>query len=108
MPERQAPWVYDFRIQGTSQTQDRIVKTLNEHGIAARHAFKLMSSQAEYSACRRVGGGMAEAASREVIYLPLTLASAEICARTFELVFDVTAVAHDICCANDERKEDTT
>lgn len=49
LPKRQSPWVYDIRIPGiTKEWQDKIVKTLNEKGIQARHGFKPISSQVEY------------------------------------------------------------
>lgn len=73
MPARQAPWVYDIRIQGmTGSEQDSVVAELNKAGIAARHSFKPGTSQLEYRGCKG-NGDAARAASREVIYLPLTL-----------------------------------
>ena len=73
MPRRDAPWVYDIRIPGlTGDRQDAIVAALNAAGIAARHAFKPMSEQLEFKACRVVGNGNAARLAREIIYLPLT------------------------------------
>lgn len=66
MPFRDAPWVYDMLVD----EPDRAVETLNAAGIAARRAFKPMSSQEEYSRYRRFGIGRAYAASRSVLYLP--------------------------------------
>lgn len=75
MPARKVCWVYDVRIPGlTNQEQDRIVNTLNSQGIAARHAFKPMSHQPEYTSriySKAFVGPVAERASREVIYLPV-------------------------------------
>lgn len=88
-PPREAVWVYDLRVSGmTSETQDRVVRTLREAGIQARHGFKPMHAQTEFKDCRRVGGENAERASREVIYLPVapgstTRADAE---RAFALI----------------------
>lgn len=73
MPPRDVPWVYDLRIPGIShQLQDRIVKDLQEKGIAARHCFKPMSAQEEYCGKDVPVGPHAFLASREVLYLPLT------------------------------------
>lgn len=73
MPERDAPWVYDFRIPGLKNlTQNRIVTNLQDCGVAARHGFKPMSLQDEYRAeATSFGYGKAYEAAREVIYLPL-------------------------------------
>lgn len=74
MPERQVPWVFDIRIPSITYTeQDAIVKTLQGVGVPARHAFKPMHAQTEFRNSRVVGNvGEVLAASREVIYLPLT------------------------------------
>jgi perosamine synthetase len=73
MPPRAAPWCYDVRLPGlTSERQGVLVRRLNEVGIAARHAFKPCHVQPEYAGCRVVGGRVAEQASIEGIYLPLT------------------------------------
>ena len=70
MPSRDAPWVYDLRIPGLQgEQQTRIVRALNESGIAARHGFKPMHAQEEYKNCKRIGGEQAEKAAREVFYL---------------------------------------
>lgn len=75
MPKRDANWVYDLCIPHlTTQKQDKIVQTLRKIGIEARHGFKPMHTQPEYSDCRCVkqgGWSIAEVASREMIYLPL-------------------------------------
>jgi perosamine synthetase len=78
MPRRDCPWVYDLRIKGMTKVQQgKAVKVLNQEGIAARHAFKLMSDQAEFRDCKmvaadRTNGAAVRLASKEVIYLPLT------------------------------------
>lgn len=81
MPARDAVWVYDLRIPGMSQgEQDRLVKTLNAEGIAARHAFKPMSEQEEYKTgvgSRGSQNSNAYRLSREVIYLPVSPAMDE-------------------------------
>ena len=72
MPPRDAPWVYDIKIPGmTADRQTELVRRLNDAGIAARHAFKPLSSQPEYREARYVGTRRAYALAREVIYLPL-------------------------------------
>lgn len=76
MPRRDAPWVYDLRIKEmTSVQQNEIISALKGVGVQARHAFKPMSQQPEFSCCRAVGPerqwGSCMAA-KEVIYLPLT------------------------------------
>jgi dTDP-4-amino-4,6-dideoxygalactose transaminase len=70
MPKRDAVWVYDLRIHGMTQAQqDSIVTQLNQQGIAARHAFKPMTSQPEYLSTGR--SEIAPVMSCEVIYLPV-------------------------------------
>lgn len=85
-PDRSVVWVYDVRIPGmTVEEQDRVVAHLRSLGIEARHGFKPMTSQAEYSQ-HKFGNGMRNArdtrnnedvhpnaykASREVVYLPV-------------------------------------
>lgn len=89
MPSRDAVWVYDFRIPGLSSPhQDILVRTLNDAGIAARHAFKPMSMQAEYKSCRKVGPGITQQMSREVIYLPVQpgITTQEQAQRTFSML----------------------
>lgn len=74
MPPRDAPWVYDLRLRGHADKLDSVVRTLRESGIEARHGFKPMSWQKEFSRCRLVKGErhVAGLAAREVMYLPLT------------------------------------
>lgn len=73
MPPRDAVWIYDVRIPGmTSDMQTRVVKSLRDMGVQARHGFKPMHTQEEFTGCRRVGGSNAEKASVEVIYLPVS------------------------------------
>jgi dTDP-4-amino-4,6-dideoxygalactose transaminase len=72
MPPRDAPWVYDLRVPGmTRARQDRVVRSLNEAGVGARHGFKPLSQQPEYRPLRRGTGPVADRASGEVIYLPI-------------------------------------
>ncbi len=73
MPERDAPWVYDLRVKGMTQDQQReVVKGLQAMGVPARHGFKPMSHQAEYRTGGRWCNPVAGQAATEVIYLPLT------------------------------------
>lgn len=73
MPPRASNWVYDFRVKSMKyHAQDAVVKKLQEAGIAARHAFKPMTSQSEFSACELHGGETAYKLSQEVVYLPLS------------------------------------
>ncbi len=70
MPPRMVCWVYDLRIPGMAEeTQDRVIRLLNESGIPARHAFKPMSRQPEYSG--RYKRLNAHLLSSEVIYFPI-------------------------------------
>ena len=70
MPSRTVDWVYDIRVPGmTYAQQDVLVRSLNQHGIAARHAFKPMSSQVEF---KQSQNDNALRLSKEVIYLPVT------------------------------------
>lgn len=75
LPPRDAVWVYDLRIPGmTRAIQDRIVAALSEVGIQARHAFKPMHEQLEFTRCTAVGPDRhwgACMAAKEVIYLPV-------------------------------------
>ena len=78
MPPRLAPWVYDIRIPSlTEEKQSLLVRALKDCCIEARHAFKPMSCQEEYEYCPTYpaigASSKALIASREVLYLPLTL-----------------------------------
>ena len=69
------PWVYPLRIVGLDRPgQHQLVKQLNEAGIAARHGFKSMLLQAEYSHLRERTYKCTNAMSiqSEIIYLPLS------------------------------------
>lgn len=75
LPSRLTPWVYDLRIPGlTIPKLDRIISTLREHHIDARHSFKPMSSQEEYRKCgwERHDTPSAYIAANEVFYLPIS------------------------------------
>ncbi len=87
MPPRDAVWVYDLRIPGlTSEVQDKIVKSLNEVGIAARHGFKPLRRQQEYAKGQDTSEWQSDVASREVIYLPVHPGVTE---KQIELAFEV-------------------
>lgn len=93
LPPRDAVWVYDFMVPGmTSQEQMRVVRALWAEGIQARHAFKPMHDQAEYSKCRVVGGQTrsfnSELMSRSVIYLPVVpgQVTRDDCRKAFEVI----------------------
>ena len=78
MSRRDAPWVYDFRVGGmTAEQQDRAVRKIQALGIPARHCFKPCHLQPEYRRCRVVSRGRAGVASKEVIYVPFSLAHGE-------------------------------
>lgn len=71
MPDRESPWVYDFRIRGMGrETQGKLIHELREEGIQARHGFKPISTQEEYKNHCAVGVE-ALIVSNEVIYLPI-------------------------------------
>lgn len=95
MPRRDAPWVYDFRVRMTEEKQNELVRTLNEAGIAARHAFKPMHRQREFVANAGYAATMrmtrpwnSTIASREVVYLPIQpgVTTREDCRRAFDVV----------------------
>lgn len=88
MLPRDIPWVYDLRISGLRQLQDRLVNTLKEEGVAARHAFKPMSIQQEFSYCPTFTRGQARRASEEIIYLPIqpNVTSDSYCKRALDVV----------------------
>lgn len=70
MPPRTVHWVHDIRIKGlTSPVQDYIVRECRNRGVEARHGFKPMSDQPEFS--NRKVELNARKLSQEVIYLPL-------------------------------------
>ena len=70
MPPRMVCWVYDLRIPGmTEETQDRVIRLLNESEIPARHAFKPMSRQTEYLG--KYKHLNAHRLSSEVVYFPV-------------------------------------
>ena len=70
MPSRTVNWVYDICVPGmTYAQQDILVRSLNHSGVAARHAFKPMSAQAEFKQPHNTN---ALRLSKEVIYLPIT------------------------------------
>lgn len=74
MPQRDVVWVYDIRLP-SGTLLNPLIKQLNQDGIAARHSFKVMSSQEEY---QYHDEGFAKSSpnarrlSQEVIYLPVT------------------------------------
>lgn len=71
MPERVVPWVYDLRIPGMDYTlQYKLIHALQTEGIAARHCFKPMSTQKEFSTYGDPGPNALKA-SAEVVYLPI-------------------------------------
>jgi len=68
MPKRKVCWVYDVRL-GANQHINGVVQRINKAGYAARHGFKPMSMQPEYSGV--YSHLQAYAASRNVMYLPV-------------------------------------
>lgn len=90
MPKRQAPWVYDFRVPGTTpDQQNHAVWKLQQVGVPARHCFKPMSQQPEYKHCKVYGNGNALRLSREIIYVPFSMNLPFPEARIFETVKSV-------------------
>lgn len=89
---RQCPWVYDFRIPGINYyTQGRVVKSLQDAGIPARHGFKSMHRQEEYCGCTFVKSGpfaRSSLLSSEIIYLPIQpgVTTAQECKRAFDIL----------------------
>lgn len=70
---REAVWVYDVRVPGMlPEMQTAAVRRLREAGIEARYGFKPMTSLREFYDANSLNSSAA-AASREVIYLPVTL-----------------------------------
>lgn len=70
MPKRDVVWVYDFRLPPYAvEHQDNIIRKLNAQGIAARHSFKPMSRQPEFSGPYQHLN--AHRLSREAVYLPV-------------------------------------
>lgn len=66
MPQREVVWVYDIQ----HPLKDKIIKTLNEKGVNARHSFKPMSMQPMYKGqYKRL---KAYKMSQKVCYLPVS------------------------------------
>ena len=74
MPSRDEVWVYDLRLPDVDK--DLLIPKLNARGVRARHAFKPMNSQHEYTPGSHYASN-ALAASREVMYLPVHPSMAE-------------------------------
>lgn len=90
-PKRDAVWVYDIRCGSFADRQDDIVRHLRKNGIEARHGFKPMTSQPEYT-IQGLGLTQSGRASREVIYLPVRpdISMSEI-DKTFKLLREALA-----------------
>lgn len=80
MPLRTTPWVYDMQIPKLATVgqyaedrllQDHVVRELNRAGFAARHGFKPMTTQEEYSRYMMNRNTTAKSMSRSIIYLPM-------------------------------------
>lgn len=68
---RQVVWVYDFKPPIDNElTVEDLVQRMNHQGVAARHAFKPMSTQAEYRVLW-TDQSRAYQASKQVMYLPV-------------------------------------
>jgi perosamine synthetase len=93
MPKRDVPWVYDIRIPHlSSHLQTSLLLNLKCEGIEARPGFKPLHTQREYEGHRRNLWGLAERASREVVYLPCgPEVSEESCRKAFEVIRSVTS-----------------
>jgi perosamine synthetase len=68
MPPRLVPWVYDIRIPGTDLNW--VIKQLNAKNIPARHGFKPLSRQQEYTTGNDLDTN-AGRLSKEIMYLPI-------------------------------------
>lgn len=87
MPPRDVVWVYDLRIPGMVYAQqDNLVRGLNQRGVAARHAFKPMTTLDEWRGQQPVSPN-ALRLSQEVIYLP---------AYPYLTEWDVTRIVNDL------------
>lgn len=87
MPARDVVWVYDLRIpEMTYEQQDRLVRGLNQRGVAARHCFKPMTTMEEWRGQQPVSPN-ALRLSREVIYFP---------ANHWLTEWDVTRIVNDL------------
>lgn len=92
MSRRDAPWVHDLRLPDWTK-QCNVVEALLAAGIQARHCFKPMKGQREFKDCRLLtkmpsGMSMSNAASREIIYLPIqpSVTTLGDCRRAFEVI----------------------
>lgn len=88
MTKRDVVWVYDFRIPNlTSEKQNRLVKTLNNFGISARHCFKPMTTMEEWRGTQPVSPNALRLSS-EVIYLPVVpkITTRDKTKRSFEII----------------------
>lgn len=98
--KRDIPWVYDIRVQGiTARQQGAAVRSVQKAGIGARHGFKPCSSQKEYLSAPRYGDWQrAQAAEREVMYLPIQpgLTTKESAALAFELLESALRVERSV------------
>lgn len=87
MPPRDVVWVYDLRIpEMVSEQQDRLVREMNQRGVAARHCFKPMTTMPEWRGQQPVSPN-ALRLSREIIYLPVQPSMTEA---------DVTRIVDDL------------
>lgn len=87
MPKRDVPWVYDIRCGSVNER----VKTLTDAGIEARHSFKPMHQQFEFTDYAFFGDDMSRKLSETVMYLPLTgVKDDEAVRETFKLLGSAT------------------
>jgi perosamine synthetase len=105
--KRDVVWVYDIRVPNmTVYTQTLLVKSLNQEGIAARHGFKLCSTQEEFKGLGRAqrkrehrlesngykkGRMDMERLTREIVYLPVRPG-----VTTAKIVYDTSEIVHRI------------
>ena len=64
-------WLNALLLEGDDAAQrDAVLKTLNDNGIGARPAWRLMHRLAMYQGCPRMDLGVAESLERRIINLP--------------------------------------
>jgi dTDP-4-amino-4,6-dideoxygalactose transaminase len=85
MPYRDSPWVYDIRLpEADRHAQVKVVSTLLDKGVQARHGFQPMTSQGEYYECLRIGCNYTHDLSMQIVCLPLVLEDK----KTVKVIFD--------------------
>lgn len=92
MPKRDVVWVYDFKLpehDARGTWVDRVVRALNEAGIAARQGFKPMTEQREYASSKY--NRKAVEMGQRIAYMPVQpgVTTRDDCRRAFEVARQV-------------------